>query len=174
MIRVLLAWMLFCGVASAADWPQVSVGKITEVKGFKSLPMSLQKMPAMEQCQNEGCEPLITKFYKVGEDVFAFVPLQGMYEMDTIFQLQNDSVIQLSFPMVYSSVGILSVDRLGETTIDAKTGKLVSSFFEDSCDAKTTTSEVTYELNGGTYYLTKAREGVGCKKLKWRTIWQKH
>ena len=174
MIRVLLALMLFCGVASAADWPQVSAGKITEVKGFKSLPPSLQKMPAMEQCINEGCEPLITKFYKVGDDVFAFVPLQGMYEMDAIFQWQNDSVVQLSFPIVYSAVGFMSVDRLGETTLDGKSGKLVSSFFEDSCDAQTTTSEITYELNGGTYYLTKAREGTGCKKLKWRTIWQKH
>ena len=173
MIRVFLALMLFCGVASATDWPEVKAGKITEVKGFKSLPMSLQKMAAMEQCITEGCEPLITKFYKVGEDVFAFVPLQGMYEMDAIFQLQNDSVAQLSFPIVYSAMGFMSVDRLGETTLDGKSGKLVSSFFEDSCDAKTTTSEATYELNGGTYYLTKAREGIGCKTLKWRTIWRK-
>ena len=171
MIKVAIALMLFCGVAVAGDWPNVTAGKITEVKNYNSLPASLKKMPGMTQCLNDGCGDLITKFYKVEDIVFAIVPLQGMFEMDAVFELQDDEVRQLAFPIYYSQFGITTTEQLGETILDGKTGKLTTSFFEDSCDAKTTTSELTYELLAGAYYLTLAREGVGCKKLKWRTVW---
>jgi hypothetical protein len=173
MIRIIIAMLLFCGVAAADDWPKVTPGKITEVKDYKSLPASLKKMSGMAQCLNDGCGELITKFYKVDDNVFAMVPLQGMYEMDAIFELQNDEVRQLSFPIYYSEFGFTTTELLGETVLDGKTGKLKTSFLEDSCDAKTTESEITYELLSGSYYLTLAREGVGCNKPKWKTVWMR-
>ncbi len=164
-------WLLSSTACTANDWPVVTAGKITEVKDFKSLPASLKKMPGLAQCQNDGCAEFVTKFYKVEDAVFAMVPLEGMYEMDAVFQLVNDDVKQISFPIFYSEYGFTTAEQLGETVLDGKTGKLVTSFFEDSCDATTTTSEFTYELLTGAYYLTLAREGVGCTKLKWTTAW---
>jgi hypothetical protein len=171
-LAVVCGFLYLQNTAKAADsWPSVTAGKILEVKSFTALPTDMQLLPSLQQCKNNGCELLVTRFYRVDDVNYALVPLPGLFENAVIFQYTADGPSQISFPIFFSSVGFTSSNTLGETEIDPKTGKLKTILLEDSCNAKTTTSEFTYEFLAGSYYLILAREGIGCDKPRWKTAW---
>jgi hypothetical protein len=162
-------------VQAANEWPQLKPGTVTEVKGYLTLPDQIKAVPELSNCTSSAgtdqCPEMVSRFYQVGDAKFALVPIDGLFDLELLFSFSDNEVTQLSVATYGAELGFATTKILGEVKLDAKSGELTSTFFEDSCDAETTTSESTYAVVEGSYYLQQMRQGLGCENTEWKTLW---
>ncbi len=175
-VFALLLLALALPAQAAGTWPQTRPGAVTEVKGYRALPERIKAVPELRNCISDAagdpCAEMISRFYSVGESHFALIPIDGLFDQELLFTFDNNEVTQLSVATGGADVGFSTTTILGEVKVDARSGALSSTYFEDTCDAETTTTEFTYRLVEGIYYLHQVRESVGCETETWKILWE--